>query len=322
MLTLDYLNNQSSYILNYLRYFSWLLALGVPYSLIAQSDTLTLVNGRVLVGSYKESYNHQQVENKANFKEIYQSKDVHSLATAKKYYRPVQVATEGEISPYMAERLVNSEVNLYGVDFPVGYFNAISVAQSFFYFEKDGVFTYVNQANLEGFYATYFGNCYGWIPDKKLHYSEGSIIKMLNAYNKCLNPNAKEQAVEPTVSEMNLVVFGGFGSLSHYPLNTAFNDGRFKDRQRHLGLGLNFVIHRKVVLGLEANHSSHSVISPVFLLRFLGNGPMRINSFAMLLCQHLQPRDAEPSLQRRAEVVLHGAKVVEFKANMPTTNCV
>lgn len=270
-----------------LRFFSWLLALALPLNLCAQSDTLTLFNGRVVVGSYRVSYNHQQVESKTNINEVYQAKDVQRLSTSKHHFRTVNIDVQGETHLYMAERLFDSEVSLYGLDLPSGHFNANSAAQSFFFFEKDGVLTYVNKANLEGFYATYFGNCYGGIPDKKLHYNEGSIIKMLNAYNKCQNPDAVQKEAEPTLSEMNLSVFGGVGNLTHYPLNVAFNEGRFADFVVHSGLGLNFVVKKKVSLGLELRYAAHDMSSPVFISSYVGNGPNIINAVFKTLGGHL-----------------------------------
>lgn len=261
------------------RYFLTLLTAWAMCSFVhAQSDTLRLSNGRVLVGSYKVSHTLQEVEHKTKFNEVYRAKDVLSLSTAKRHYLSTDIRTKGETSHYLVERLVDSEVDLYGIDFPSGYFNTNSVAQSFFYFEKNGVLTYVNKGDIEGFYTSYFGDCYGWIPDKKLQYNEGSVTKMLNAYNKCLNPNAEEKVVEPALTGLCLTAFGGIGRQSHYPLNTAFNGGRFKDVSNHFGLGLNFVIQHKFVIGLEASHTQHSMSSPIFLVSLNDNSPIQLNA--------------------------------------------
>lgn len=91
------------------------------------------------------------------------AEQVKQLTTSKEHFRTVETDFDGEKAFYMAERLFDGEVDLYELDFPAGYFNANSVPQSFFYFEKQGTLSYVNKANLEGFYLDYFGDFYGAI---------------------------------------------------------------------------------------------------------------------------------------------------------------
>jgi hypothetical protein len=261
------------------RFLLYFVAHMAALGLHGQSDTLSLNNGRILVGSYKVSYTFREVESKTNRNEVYLAKDVKSLSTAKNRYCAITIYAQSETSYYMAERLLDSEVDMYGVHFPLGYFNTNSVAQSFFFFEKDGVLSYVNKANLEGFYSTYFGNCYGSIADKSLLYNEVNITYMLNAYNHCLNPSSSLKEITPAYNDVGFMVFGGFGNLKHYPLNVAFNDGRFEDKATHLGFGLNLsLLKRKIIIGMEINQARHKMTSPVFVAKNISYAPIIMNA--------------------------------------------
>lgn len=248
------------------------------WGLYAQTDTLTLANGRVLVGSYKVSFTAREVEGRTNAKEIYMAKDVKGLSTATKRYRSVNIDVKGEPSYYMADRRLDSEVDLYAIDFRAGHFNENSVPQSFFYFERDGELTYVNKTSLEAFYSIYFGNCSSGMPTRSLVYNETSIVKALNDYNRCLNPASPQKVQAPVLTSMILSVHGGVANLTHYPLNVAFNNGHFKDKAKLLGLGVEFFLKNKFKLGLAMSLASHSVTSPIFVAGYgTTNSPLALD---------------------------------------------
>lgn len=246
-------------MIRFQRSFTCCIALMLAFGLCAQTDTLLLNDGRALVGSYKVSFNHETVESKTKLNEVYKAEAVKSLSTAKKYYRVVSIHVDGVSSYYLVERLFDSKVDLYGVDFPAGHFNANSVAQSFFYFERDAKFTYVNKANLEAFYRSYFSTCYDAIAKKTYLYNEGSVANMLNAYNHCLDPVAPQKVLEPSFTEYNLSAFGGIGSLTHYPQQRGLKGREFDDNAKHFGLGFSFVYHQKTRLGVEIVHGQHEI---------------------------------------------------------------
>lgn len=96
------------------------LSFFVAGRLLAQSDTLLLNDGRVLKGSYKISHNKQVVESNGTRNEVYQAETVKRLITPKGHFRSVEMDIGGEKNYFMAERLLDSEVDLYGMDFPAG----------------------------------------------------------------------------------------------------------------------------------------------------------------------------------------------------------
>ncbi|MBI1227673.1 MAG: hypothetical protein GC192_20735 [Bacteroidetes bacterium] len=230
--------------------------------LIAQTDSLWFSDGQVKIGNYKVSYNKQKVESKTNQKEEYDASSILMLSTKDAFYRSVKITITGNPAYYMAKRLVESNVRLYGINFPAGYFNTNSVPQSFFYFEKEGVLTYINKANLEAFYRDYFGSCFDAIKEKSLLYNENSITKVLNAYNKCLDPNAEEKLVESSLKVISISAFGGIHKLTHNPKYITYEDGKFKDDGSDFGIGLNFELRNNLNLGFDIMYSIHEVESP------------------------------------------------------------
>jgi|GEM_PF-6661671 len=246
----------------YLAYFVLAISLFLSRSVVAQTDSLWLKNGTLKTGGYKVSHNNQKVESIQNPNESYDAPSVRMLATKDGLYATISLYADGSNGEYLAKRLMDSVVDLYGVDFPSGYFNANSIAQSFYFFEKDGIFTYVNKVNLEAFYTTYFGSCYDGIAKKTLFYNANSIIKMLNAYNKCLNPDFKEQVVEPHLKAFKVYVIGGGHRLTHNPKYFDYEGGDFRDEGMELGIGFNWELVSKLNLGLEFHFSKHTVESP------------------------------------------------------------
>lgn len=243
-------------------YFTISLTLFLCIELIAQSDTLRFSDGQVKVGNYRVSYNKQRVESKTNLKEEYDASSILMFSTKDALYRSVKITINGNSTNYMAKRLVESNVGLYGIDFPAGYFNTNSVPQSFFYFDKKGVLTYINRANLEAFYRDYFGSCFDAIKEKLLLYNENSITKVLNTYNKCLDPSAEEKLVEPPLKVFSISAFGGIHKLTHNPKYITYEDGKFQDDGSNFGLGLNFELRNRLSLGFDIRYSMHEVESP------------------------------------------------------------